>query len=346
MSAIPNRLAQTQRREGRGESLRSIRFAHLCDLCVSAFRNASDLRRTACGLLLIFTLFQQIVSAQPTATRAENPQANRRVFQVKGVIKRVSAAEHRVIVAHEVIPDYMAAMTMPFHVKNTNELSGLKPGDAVTFRYVVLPDDEWIERIERLNVISPPAAASTNRPVFLPLVEPLEPGDRLPPFAFTNHLGKSVTLEDFKGQTLALGFFFTRCPVKELCPRLVSEMAAAAQLMANRANGVPSAQFVCVTLDPAFDTPNVLRSFAEASRLTQAYWQFLTGSAETISRLAAMCGVVALQQSELPQHNLRVVVTDETGRVKKIFPGNAWTSVELAAELTAARTTSSTLPAK
>ncbi|MCI0537846.1 MAG: SCO family protein, partial [Verrucomicrobiales bacterium] len=157
---------------------------------------------------------------------------------------------------------------------------------------------------------------------------------------------KSVTLQNFKGQSLALGFFFRRCPVKELCPRLVSEMAAAAQLMADRANGVPSAQFVCVTLDPAFDTPNVLRTYAEDSRLTQANWQFLTGSSETISRLAVMCGVVTLPESELPQHNLRVVVTDETGRVKKIFRGNAWTSVELAAELTVARTTSSTLPAK
>ncbi len=38
----------------------------------------------------------------------------------------------------------MPAMTMPFEVKNTNELRGLQPGDAVAFRMTVTDTDGWI----------------------------------------------------------------------------------------------------------------------------------------------------------------------------------------------------------
>src|SRR5512133_1807633 len=47
-----------------------------------------------------------------------------RGFDVKGVVRGVNGGERSVTITHEAIPDFMAAMTMPFHVKSTNELAG------------------------------------------------------------------------------------------------------------------------------------------------------------------------------------------------------------------------------
>src|SRR5437879_9863043 len=39
------------------------------------------------------------------------------------------------------IPGYMPAMTMPFDVKDAQEIVGLQPGDAISFRMIVTPDN-------------------------------------------------------------------------------------------------------------------------------------------------------------------------------------------------------------
>ena len=40
---------------------------------------------------------------------------------------------------------------MPFDVKNTNELRGLKPGDRIAFQMIVTTNEGWIEHIVKLG---------------------------------------------------------------------------------------------------------------------------------------------------------------------------------------------------
>ena len=48
-----------------------------------------------------------------------------RLFQVKGVVLEVKPREKSVTIKHEDVPGYMPGMTMPFDVRDTNELTGL-----------------------------------------------------------------------------------------------------------------------------------------------------------------------------------------------------------------------------
>ena len=45
------------------------------------------------------------------------------------------------------------------------------------------------------------------------------------------------------------------------------------------------ARLLAVTLDPAFDTPQVLDAYARAMQADPARWQFVTGSPAEIQRL-------------------------------------------------------------
>src|SRR5260370_3747252 len=175
---------------------------------------------------LLPRLFPGLLACLALSCRPHAPQAvstltssstNLRVFMVKGVVKEVKPDGTSAVIKHEPIPDYMAAMTMPFNVKAPQELAGIEAGDEITFRLLVAEDESWIDQVikrgksARESSPSPPPPSS---PV------PSTPGRHpLLDYKFTNELGQAVSLNDFKGQPLAYTFFFTRRPIPDFCPR-------------------------------------------------------------------------------------------------------------------------------
>src|SRR6185295_18068908 len=107
-----------------------------------------------------------------------------------GVVVEVKPAEKSVEIKHEDIPGYMRAMTMSFDVKDTNELAGLAAGDQVSFRMNVTKTYGWIDQIQRTGVRT--NILPTTGPFrFVRDVEPLNEGDLLPDYHFTNQLGQA-----------------------------------------------------------------------------------------------------------------------------------------------------------
>ena len=264
---------------------------------------------------------------------------NLQTFQVRGVIVELSASGKTVRIRHEEIPDYMPAMTMPFDVRNTNELAGLAAGDAVTFQMKVTETDGWIEQIKKIAG----AAAQTN---MLPAgatmrivreVEPLSEGDLLPNYRFTNQLGHAVSLAELRGNAVAITFIFTRCPFPTFCPLMTSNFKSVHGLLSENSNAPTNWQLLEITIDPEFDTPARLRGHATMLKAESARWSFLTGTLVDVTALSEQFG---LQFTREPgggiSHNLRTVVIDATGRVQKIIPENKWTPQELADELSRA----------
>src|SRR6476619_199262 len=109
------------------------------------------------------------------------------VFEVKGVIKELKPDGKTVEIRHEAITNYMPAMVMQFEAKEPKELVGLKAGDEVKFRMTVTDDDVWIDQIQKLTVGNPnqlPSKAGVFH--FSRDLEPLQVGDALPEYHFTN----------------------------------------------------------------------------------------------------------------------------------------------------------------
>src|SRR2546423_626544 len=166
-------------------------------------------------------LLAAAVSCQraPSAGRSSgnlSQTGTQQVFQVKGIVKKVEADGKTIEIRHEEIPDYMPAMTMPFEAKNPKELAGLKDGDAVSFRLTVTETDSWIDQIRQLssaghgtNGTTVSVRPNTAAPVtIIRAAEPLQIGDPLPEYHFTNQLGQAIGTKQFKGQALAITFVF------------------------------------------------------------------------------------------------------------------------------------------
>lgn len=102
----------------------------------------------------------------------------------------------------------------------------------------------------------------------------------VPAFSFTDQNQKTITNETFKDKVYIVEFFFTTCP--SICPIMTENMIK----IQNEFLGNPKIGIASFSIDPAHDTPQVLKEYAEKKGITKPQWHLLTGEKEKIFKLA------------------------------------------------------------
>jgi protein SCO1/2 len=269
-------------------------------------------------------------AARSAATNATPSAAtNAQSYLVRGVVKKVDPEANRISIQHDEIPDYMAAMTMPFKVKDKAELEGLAPEDTIWFRLWVTEDESWIDRIKKDSTAAPAppqAAAPERESVRIARDVPvLGVGDLLPDYPLTNQLGQKINLVDFRGQALAFTFIFTRCPIPEFCPRMSRNFQEVYQKLTAMPNAPTNWHLLSISFDPHFDTPSVLQGYSHAFPADPNRWSYATGAMIDIDALTDHFELAIAKRGNDWEHKLRTVVVDATGRIQQILYGNEWT---------------------
>jgi Cu/Ag efflux protein CusF len=75
---------------------------------------------------------RSVKSLPPATSETARPQ----IFQAKGVVLAINRDERQLVIRHEAVSNYMAAMTMPFKVKTAGALAGLQDGDEISFNFM------------------------------------------------------------------------------------------------------------------------------------------------------------------------------------------------------------------
>ena len=284
-------------------------------------------------LLLAVTLAQAIVMGNH-ARAGDSAPATNQVYNVRGVVRGIAADRTKAVIRHEAIPDYMPAMTMEFNMRDTNELGGLRTGDAITFRLTVTDGTHWIDMVRKTGVTTNDAADPSHR-LTAPKIRELKPGDLLPDCKLLAENGKPIYFSDFRGKAIAFTFFFTRCPLPDYCPRMGNNFAKARELV--RATEHAPTNWLCLSIsfDPDFDQPAVLSSYANFYRQQDTNgWLFAAAPTSSLAVLAPRLDLmVHHEQGGGISHNLRTVVLDPGGKIYRQFDGNEWTPQELARAL-------------
>jgi len=284
-------------------------------------------------LLLISSGVKSAGSLPPTGGET----ANVRMFMARGVAKELGLDGKTVVISHETISNYMAAMTMPFKVKDSKELAGLHRGDEITFRLHVADTESWVDRITRIGAVSlpPKEKPADSQPAKMP---PVRPGNPLLDYKFTNELGQAVSLNDFHGQALAITFFYTRCPLPDYCPRLSKNFQEAQQKLQSRPGAPANWHFLSISFDPEFDSPAMLKAYGESYRYDPTHWSFLTGPADKIGELVRQSGMTYQLDGGAFNHNFRTLIVDANGHLQMVFPTSGDLSDEIVAEIVKAAT--------
>jgi protein SCO1/2 len=83
-----------------------------------------------------------------------------------------------------------------------------------------------------------------------------------------------------------------------------------------------------VSVDPQFDTPEVLAAHARRAGADARVWRFATGDADAVTQLAGRFGVSVFREGSGPSgltHNLRTAIIKPDGTLATVLGGNDWT---------------------
>jgi protein SCO1/2 len=261
------------------------------------------------------------VSDEPATTAAE------RRLEVRGKVVSTDERQREVTIAHEEIPGYMEAMTMPFTVLNWEDLVGVLPGDRVRATLVVTEGRSWLEE---LTVIG-----AEEMGTILHMTDP-SPGMPVPPLALVNQDGAPLRFDGYRGKALAVTFIFTRCPLPDYCILMSENFKAVQRTLRASPALFERTHLVSVSIDPEYDTPAVLRAYGD--RLMGAeprfdHWEFATGTPEQVRQVAEFFGLSYETEDGQIVHSLRTVVVGPGGEVFEVLRGNDWKPEDVVASL-------------
>jgi len=141
----------------------------------------------------------------------------------------------------------------------------------------------------------------------------------LPSFTLTEQSGTPLTADDLAGRVWVADFVFTRCP--DFCPALTARMAG---LQRQLPGGPDAVRLVSFSVDPAHDTPEVLREYADRAGAGDT-WVFATGSRDAVLGLLRDGFKVAWADdgpvTSPITHSDRFVLVDRALRIRGYYHG-------------------------
>jgi protein SCO1/2 len=244
---------------------------------------------------------------------------NERRYELKGKVVLVERDKHLATIAHEEVKGLMPAMTMPFTVTDDADLDALSPDAEVTATLVVDGSQSWLED---LFVVTKSGNASG-----VPPATEAKEGDEVPNYALRNQDGKEIRLHQYRGKALLLTFIYTRCPLPEYCTLMSNNFAQVDRQLQQTPELYDKTHLLSVSIDPAYDTPQVLRSYGAAHterylEETFSHWEFASG--DQVKEMAQFFGLQYFAEKDQIIHALRTVIIAPDGKVAKVYSDNTW----------------------
>jgi protein SCO1 len=239
------------------------------------------------------------------------------------MVLRVNPEHQTLLVSHQPIARYMPAMTMPFHVKHLAEIAKVTPGARVQFDLIVTRNASFARNLRASPATAEGLVEDDGEKILLPSPpEKLIVGAPVPDFALTDESGRLIHLSGFHGRIIAINFIYTRCPLPDVCPRLSANFARVQKRFEPRMG--KDVVLLSVTIDPDYDTPEVLAKYAKIWKAAPAGWHFLTGDAREIARVAGHFGMIYWPEEGLLSHTSQTGIVARDGRLAAIVEGSSY----------------------
>ncbi len=136
----------------------------------------------------------------------------------------------------------------------------------------------------------------------------------LPAFTLTDQNGRPFGTKQLQGKIWIADFIYTTCPGP--CPMISSRMSETQKPLRET-----DVKLVSFSVDPAHDTPEVLRGYAAKLNAQPGRWEFLTGDKGTIYRLSrdGFKLAAATAADGQPVHSTRMILVDRTGQIRGYY---------------------------
>lgn len=151
----------------------------------------------------------------------------------------------------------------------------------------------------------------------------------VPAFELEERGGERVGLDSLKGRVWIADFIFTRCSGP--CIVMSQNMKALQDAVGEDSELSKAIRFVSITADPEWDTPEVLKRYADSHKADAERWMFLTGDHKKIQSLAQEGFKLAATGGEAGEpviHAQTFALVDGKARIRGYYDGTNGSEVK------------------
>ena len=238
------------------------------------------------------------------------------VYEVFGTVYSIDLELQKAVIAHDTIPNLMMPMTMPFFIKDKEDLKKIQIGDSVKFELV------WNDTkpFSRNFTIVGRGFIPQDDEFFSDEFSEKNIGSILDDASLLNLDSVTVKLSQTDGEYRFISYVFSRCPMPNLCPAIVLKNAALV-------NQFPEINFIMVSFDYKHDIPSVLKKSYGSSVDNFKNWDVWssTGNIEDVYRLVRQSGgnFWGIEQEKIG-HTLTSILIGKNREVLGIWKGEDW----------------------
>ncbi len=152
---------------------------------------------------------------------------------------------------------------------------------------------------------------------------------RIPDFRLLNQDSVFITNHTFDNGVYIANFFFTHCP--SICPTMQRNLLR----IYEQYKGDERVRFLSHSIDFRYDSPSVLKSYADKLGVTNDQWQFVTGSKADIYGLADSYMVYTKEDNSVPgcyDHSGYFLLVDRDKHIRGAYDGTDDMQVQLLIE--------------
>ncbi|MBB5437433.1 protein SCO1/2 [Pedobacter sp. AK017] len=141
----------------------------------------------------------------------------------------------------------------------------------------------------------------------------------IPAFSFLNQDSVNITQDKFKDKIYIADFFFTSCTT--ICPTMHRNMKAIFEKYKDN----PEVMYLSHTIDFKYDTPAVLKKYAQKLGVDDGRWQFVYGIKDSVYKIAEKDYLVAVIEDTTAKdgyiHQGWLVLIDKQKRIRGAYDG-------------------------
>jgi protein SCO1/2 len=175
--------------------------------------------------------------------------------------------------------------------------------------------------------------SATNEPVMKNVLKPKYGQPELdtvfrtiPHFSFIDQNNKVFNQEKTKGKIYVANFIFTRCGL--ICPKVTNQLARVQDAFLDKNDVL----FVSHTVDPKYDTPEILKKYALKNDAIDGKWYFVTGDKGELYKTALKGYFIPVSDASVYNkaitnpdeafiHSEKMILVDKEGVIRGFYDG-------------------------
>ena len=242
-------------------------------------------------------------------------------YDVTGVILDKNTSERILRIDHDRIEGFMEPMIMDLNVHKKVNIDKISIMDSVKFSLVITEDSHYTTKFDKLgmrNSIDDDDWMNEDS-----IYSPKEVGEKFSDFTFTKTDNTTYSLYDSKKDFIIISYIFSRCPIPNMCPAVITKNQFLADAFKNNEN----IEFLLISFDFIHDTPSTLSSMYNAIESNNQNIIFLssTNHYNDLISLTKQSNVSfgGVKENNIG-HTMRTIILDKNKKLLKFYDGINW----------------------